>query len=145
VSRTAPPGTWALLITYQAIRALICHAAGAGPGRLSFTTALHAARRTLGPGTTALQAAGDEILASLLPGRPPRTCALVLVLVLALALAEPQRAYPSRKGKPQPLPQRIHCTVTITTTRKTARTAGPFGMYPTNRAATRSRAPAARA
>ena len=45
------------------------------PGRLSFTTALHAARRTLGHGTTAIQAAGDEILASPLPGRPPRTFA----------------------------------------------------------------------
>ena len=69
------------LVTYQAIRALICHAAadtGADPGRLSFTTALHAARRTLGRGVAAIQAAGDEILASHLPGRPPRTCARAL-------------------------------------------------------------------
>jgi hypothetical protein len=115
VLRSRTPGLarqeiWALLITYQAIRALICHAAagtGTDPGRLSFTTALHAARRTLGRGTTAIQAAGDEILASPLPGRPPRTC--------ARALADPARGYPSRKGKPHPLPQRIHCTVTITT------------------------------
>jgi hypothetical protein len=115
VLRSRTPGlarqeVWALLITYQAIRALICYAAtgtGTDPGRLCFTTALHAARRTPGHGTTAIQAAGDEILASPLPGRPPRTC--------ARALADPARAYPSRKGKPQPLPQRIHCTVTITT------------------------------
>jgi hypothetical protein len=121
VLRSRTPGlarqeTWALLIAYQAIRALICHAAagaGADPGRLSFTTALHAARRTLGRRPAAIQAAGDEILASPLPGRPPRTC--------ARALAEPQRAYPSRKGKPQPLPQRIHCTVTVTTPGTTTR------------------------
>jgi hypothetical protein len=74
----------ALLITCQAVRALICHAAagtgtGTGTGRLSFTTALHAARRTLG------------------------------------------RGYPSRKGKPRPLPQRIHCTVTVTTPGTTTR------------------------
>ena len=121
VLRSRTPGLarqeiWALLITYQAIRALICHAAagtGTDPGRLSFTTALHAARRTLGHGITAIQAAGDEILASPLPGRPPRTC--------ARALADPARGYPSRKGKPQPLPQRIHCTVTITTPGTTTR------------------------
>ena len=50
---------WALLITYQAIRALICHAAagtGTDPGRLSFTIALHAAHRTLGRGPAAIQA-----------------------------------------------------------------------------------------
>jgi hypothetical protein len=115
VLRSRTPGlarqeAWALLITYQAVRALICHAAagtGTDPGRLSFTAALRAARRTLGHGTTAIQAAADEILASPLPGRPPRTC--------ARAIAEPQRPYPSRKGQPQPLSQRIHCTITITT------------------------------
>jgi DDE family transposase len=121
VPRSRTPGLarqeiWALLVTYQAIRALICHAAagtGTDPGRLSSTTALHAARRTLGRGTAAIQAAGDEILASPLPGRPPRTC--------ARALADPARGYPSRKGKPQPLPQRIHCTVTVTTPGTTTR------------------------
>jgi hypothetical protein len=98
-SRTPGPARqeiWALLVTCQAVRALICHAAAAGtgadPGRRSFTTALHAARRTLGRGPAAIQAAGDEILASPLPGRPPRTC--------ARALAEPQRACPSRKASP---------------------------------------------
>jgi len=43
IVRSRTPGlarqeTWALLITYRAIRALICHAAaGTGTGRLSFT------------------------------------------------------------------------------------------------------------
>ena len=115
VLRSRTPGlarqeTWALLITCQAVRALICHAAagtGTDPARLSFTTALHAARRTLGHGPAAIQAATDEILASPLPGRPPRTS--------ARAHAEPAPANPTTKAKPQPLPQRIHCTLTITT------------------------------
>jgi hypothetical protein len=103
--------TWALLITYQAIRALICHAAagtGTDPGRLSFTTALHAARRALhAPAShaAALAAAGQDILARPCPGRPPRTC--------ARAITEPGHPYPSRKGQPQPLPQTAHYTITI--------------------------------
>jgi hypothetical protein len=97
----------ALLITYQAIRALICHAAaGTDPGRLSFTAALNAARRTLASPTATLASAGSEILASPLPGRPPRTC--------ARALADPTRPYPARNGKPQPLPQAAHYALTIT-------------------------------
>jgi len=80
ILRSRTPGlarqeAWALLITYQAIRALICHAAaGTDPGRLSFTTALHAARRTLASPAATLASAGSEILANPLPGRPPRTC-----------------------------------------------------------------------
>ena len=102
-------GSWALLITYQAVRALICHAAagtGTDPGRLSFTTALHAARRTLASPAATLATAGNEILANPLPGRPPRTC--------ARALADPTRPYPARNGKPQPLPQAAHYTLTVT-------------------------------
>jgi hypothetical protein len=112
VLRSRTPGlarqeAWALLITYQAIRALICHAAaGTDPGRLSFTTALNAARRTLASPAATLATAGNEILASPLPGRPPRTC--------ARALADPTRPYLSRNGKPQPLPQAAHYTLTIT-------------------------------
>lgn len=121
VLRSRTPGLarqeiWALLITYQAVRALICRTAadaGTDPGLLSFTTALHAARRTLGHGPAAIQAAGDEILASPLPGRPPRTC--------ARALAEPAHAYPGRKGRPQPLPRRIHCAVAVTAPGTTTR------------------------
>jgi hypothetical protein len=114
ILRSRTPGlarqeAWALLITYQAIRALICHAAagtGTDPGRLSFTTALNAARRTLASPAATLAATGNEILASPLPGRPPRTC--------ARALADPTRPYPARNGKPQPLPQAAHYTLTIT-------------------------------
>ena len=112
VLRSRTPGlarqeAWALLITYQAIRALICHAAaGTDPGRLSFTTALHAARRTLASPAATLATAGSEILANPLPGRPPRTC--------ARALADPTRPYPARNGKPQPLPQAARYTLTIT-------------------------------
>jgi hypothetical protein len=67
ILRSRTPGlarqqAWALLITYQAIRALICHAAaGTDPGRLSFTTALNAARRTLASPTATLASAGNEI------------------------------------------------------------------------------------
>jgi hypothetical protein len=97
----------ALLITCQAVRALICHAAaGTDPGRLSFTTALHAARRTLASPAAALASAGSEILANPLPGRPPRTC--------ARALADPTRPYPARNGKPRPIPRAAHYTLTVT-------------------------------
>ena len=112
VLRSRTPGlvrqeAWALLIAYQAVRALICHAAaGTDPGRLSFTAALNAARRTIASPAATLASAGSEILASPLPGRPPRTC--------ARALADPTRPYPARNGKPQPLPQAAHSTLTIT-------------------------------
>jgi hypothetical protein len=112
VLRSRTPGlarqeAWALLITCQAIRALICHAAaGTDPGRLSFTTALHTARRTLASPAATLATAGDELLANPLPGRPPRTC--------ARALADPTRPCPARNGKPQPLPQAAHYTLTVT-------------------------------
>jgi hypothetical protein len=119
ILRSRTPGlarqeAWALLITYQAIRALICHAAaGTDPGRLSFTTALHAARRTLASPTATPASAGNEILASPLPGRPPRTC--------ARALADPTRPYPARNGKPQPLPQAAQYTLAITPPETTTR------------------------
>jgi hypothetical protein len=119
VLRSRTPGlarqeTWALLIAYQAVRALICHAAaGTDPGRLSFTTALHAARRTLANPAATLATAGSEILAHPLPGRPARTC--------ARALADPTRPYPARNSKPQPLPQAAHYTLTITSPGTTPR------------------------
>jgi hypothetical protein len=112
ILRSRTPGlarqeTSALLITYQAVRALICHAAaGTDPGRLSFTTALNAARRTLASPAATLASAGSEILANPLPGRPPRTC--------ARALADPTRPYPARNGKPQPIPRAVNYTLTVT-------------------------------
>jgi hypothetical protein len=134
VLRSRTPGlarqeAWALLITYQAIRALICHAAaGTDPGRLSFTTALNAARRTLASPTATLASAGSEILASPLPGRPPRTC--------ARALADPTRPYPARNGKPQPLPQATHYTLTITPPGTTTRQHHDQQQQATSQAAT---------
>jgi Transposase DDE domain len=134
VLRSRTPGlarqeAWALLITYQAVRALICHAAaGTDPGRLSFTTALHAARRTLDSPAATLATAGNEILASPLPGRPPRTC--------ARALADPTRPYPARNGKPQPLPQAARYTLTITPPGTTTRQHHDQQQHATSRAAT---------
>jgi hypothetical protein len=134
ILRSRTPGlarqeAWALLITYQAIRALICHAAaGTDPGRLSFTTALNAARRTLASPTATLATAGSEILASPLPGRPPRTC--------ARALADPTRPYPARNGKPQPLPQAAHYTLTITPPGTPTQQRDDQQQQATNRAAT---------
>jgi len=91
-------------ITCQAVRALICRAA-ADPGRLSFTTALHAARWTLNHGTAAaIQAAADEIPVRPLPGRPPAP---------AHAPSPSRNALTVQEGMPQPPLQRIHCTATI--------------------------------
>ena len=134
VLRSRTPGlarqeAWALLIAYQAIRAIICHAAaGTDPGRLSFTTALHAARRTLVSPTATLASAGNEILASPLPGRPPRTC--------ARALADPTRPYLARNGKPQPLPQAARYTLTVTPPGTTGRQHHDQQQHATSRAAT---------
>jgi Insertion element 4 transposase N-terminal/Transposase DDE domain len=100
---------WAYLITCQAIRAVICRAAaGAGldPGRLSFTTALHEARRTRSPGRGALAAAEAAILASPVPERPGRIC--------ARAVNEPSSPWPSRRNQKKPLAQHVEYTTTIT-------------------------------
>jgi hypothetical protein len=73
-------------------------------------------------------AAGSEILANPLPGRPPRTC--------ARALADPTRPYPARNGKPQPLPQAARCTLTITPPDRTTRQHHDQQQHATSRAAT---------
>ena len=131
-SRTPGPARQearALLITCQATRALTCHAAaGTDPGRLSFTTALHAARRTLASPAATLATAGSEIPASPLPGRPPRTC--------ARALADPARPNPARNGKPQPPPQAARYTLTITPPGTPTRQRDDQQQQATNRAAT---------
>lgn len=73
---------WAYLICYQAIRAIICLAAAASgldPGQISFTTTLHAIRRTLTTARTSPRQALAEIEATvldkrqLIPARPGRT------------------------------------------------------------------------
>jgi hypothetical protein len=105
---------WATLALYQAIRTLITLAAaraGTDPARLSFTTALHAARRTLpAPRTslhTALTQTETSILASHVPHRPGR--------LWPRAVNKPVSPYPSRNGKTAPVSQHAQCTLTITT------------------------------
>ena len=110
---------WALLAIYQAIRTLIARAAaGAGldPGRISFTAALDAVRRTAGtdPGALgdALDDAETEMLHCLVPLREGR--------VFPRAVKKPVSPYRSRRGCPGPVAQHASYTVTITTPRKTA-------------------------
>jgi Transposase DDE domain len=105
---------WAYLVIYQAIRVLICRAAavtGLDPARLSFTTALRAARDTI---TTARQdmpaaLAGHEaaILAAPVPERHgrvyPRTVKTPAIFCLA-----------GKTGKTA-ISQHATCTVTVTT------------------------------
>src|ERR1700745_3521873 len=102
---------WAYLAVYQAIRAIIVRAAaGAGldPDQISFTAALHAARRTLGSRdqAAALDATETEILTCLAPprqGRPsPR------------AVKNPSPPSPSNRTPPGPLSQHVPCPATIT-------------------------------
>ena len=103
---------WAYLAIYQAIRAIIVRAAaGAGldPDQISFTAALHAARRTLGSRdqAAALAATQTEILTSLIPPRQGRLC--------ARAVNKPSSPYPSKRNHHGPLSQHVTCTATITT------------------------------
>jgi hypothetical protein len=115
ILRSRDPGLarqeiWAYLITYQAIRAVICLAAagrGLDPARLSFTAALHAAR-TASDGPAA---AGDQTLAVLVPDRTGRVC--------PRAVNEPTSPFPSRRNHKQPLPQHADYTLTITTPAQT--------------------------
>ena len=105
---------WAYLAVYQAIRAIIVRAAaGAGldPDQISFTAALHAARRTLGSRdqAAALAATQTEILTSLIPPRQGRLC--------ARAVNKPSSPYPSKRNHNGPLSQHVTCTATITTLR----------------------------
>ena len=118
VLRARTPGLarqeiWAYLVICQVIRAVIAlAAAGAGldPARLSFTTALHAARRTQETARrdlpAALAEAGTEILAAPVPERPGRVC--------ARAVNEPHAPFPSRHNQKKPLAQHVTYTVTIT-------------------------------
>jgi hypothetical protein len=101
---------WAYLITYQAIRAVVCLAAAGrnlDPARLSFTAALHAARAA-GNGPAA---AAAETLAVPVPDRTGRVC--------PRAVNEPSSPFPSRRNHRQPLPQHADYTLTITTPSRT--------------------------
>ena len=103
---------WACLAVCQAIRAVIAlAAAGAGldPGRISFTAALHAVRRTLPAARTSPDAAlaqtGASILAELVPRRQGRVC--------VRAVTRPSSPFPSRRNAKGPLSQHAGFTVTI--------------------------------
>jgi hypothetical protein len=103
---------WAYLAVYQAIRAIIVRAAasaGLDPDRISFTAALHAARRTLGSRdqAAALDATQTEILTSLIPPRRGRLC--------ARAVNKPSSPYPSKRNHHGPISQHVTRTATITT------------------------------
>ena len=104
---------WALLAVYQAIRTLIARAAalhGTDPGRLSFTAALTAIRRTVAsPRRPAshLRALDAEILAHPVPDRPGR--------IYPRAVKKPTAPYPSRNNARAPASQHATYAITITT------------------------------
>ena len=103
---------WAYLVIYQAIRVMMTLAAasaGISPDRISFTTALHAVRRTLPAGqadtAAALAQAQASLLAVLVPHRPGRIC--------LRAVTQPSSPFPSRRNVKGPLSQHAEYTVTI--------------------------------
>ncbi len=103
---------WAYLVIYQAIRAVMAlAAAGAGidPDRISFTTTLHAIRRTLPAARTSPDAALAQteasILTSLIPRREGRIC--------LRAVTQPSSPFPSRRNTKGPLSQHAGFTITI--------------------------------
>lgn len=112
---------WALLVIYQAIRTIIARAAastGTDPGRISFTTTLHAAQHTMSsprdqlPAT--LAATETEILSCLVPRREGRIC--------VRAVNKPVSSYPSKHRHTGPISQHATYTATITTPHQPART-----------------------
>jgi hypothetical protein len=114
ILRSRTPGLalqeiWAYLVVYQALRAVIARtaaAAGLDPARLSFTTALNAARASAGlRPADALARTDTAVLASPVPARPGR--------VRPRAVHEPGPAYPSANDK-DPLPRHQTYTLTVT-------------------------------
>ncbi len=106
---------WAYLVIYQAIRVITARAAaGAGldPDRISFTAALHAARRTLPAArdnmTAALAQTETEILTCLVPRRDGRVCPRAVA-------ARPPCPYPARNSRSTPVSHHATYTITITT------------------------------
>lgn len=103
---------WAYLVICQVTRAVIAlAAAGAGidPDRISFTTTLHALRRTLEPARTSPDAALAEtetaITAVLVPRRQGRVC--------LRAVTRPSSPFPSRRNAKGPLSQHAGRAITI--------------------------------
>jgi hypothetical protein len=117
ILRSRTPGLarqelWAYLVIYQVIRAVIAlAAAGAGtdPGRISFTAALHAIRRTLPAARTSPDAALAETEASILTELVPRRQGRVCVR----AVTRPSSPFPSRRNAKGPLAQHTEHTITI--------------------------------
>lgn len=120
---------WALLAVYQAIRTLIARAAardGIDPDRISFTTTLHAVRRTTSTPRHQLNATVDttetEILSQLLPERTGR--------IYPRAVSKPVSSYPSRHNTKNPISQHATHTLTITPPRTTTRTQPDQAQHP---------------
>jgi hypothetical protein len=112
---------WACLVIYQAIRALIIRAAasaGLDPDRISFTAAVHAARRTIITARASmddtLAATGAELLSCLVPRREGRVC--------PRAVKKPVSPYPSRHNRNGPISQHASYTVTLTAPNATTHT-----------------------
>ncbi len=121
---------WAYLVIYQAIRAIIIRAAaGAGldPDRLSFTAAVHAARRTMLTARAGMDATLAETEAGILscpvPRREGRVC--------ARAVNKPVSPYPSKRSHRGPISQHADYTVTITTPSTTTRNTTDQPKHPT--------------
>lgn len=113
---------WAFLVIYQAIRIVICAAAaGAGldPGRVSFTTALHAIRDHTRRGDPAAALAAVEAIIldprSLVRARPGRT----YPRLARRAAPSPPHDSPATAA---PLPRRQACSITITPPSRATRT-----------------------
>ncbi len=123
---------WAFLAVYQALRTLIARAAAGDrldPGRISFTAALRAARRTAGAGPgslgDALDAIETEMRSALVPHREGR--------IWPRAVRKPVSPYRSRRNCPGPLPQHASYAVTITTPGKPAVTTTDQAKQPPQR------------
>ena len=106
---------WAALAVYQAIRTLIARAAagpGTDPGRISFTAALDACRRSLtaGPRPAAALAALEAEITSpraLVPHRPGR--------IAPRAVKRPRSGFPMQRQPPgQTLTRHASYAITIT-------------------------------
>lgn len=123
---------WAYLCIYQAIRTIICRAAAGAaldPDRISFTAALHAARRTLTAARTGMDAAlaanEAELTATLVPERPGR--------VWVRAVTAPRGSYPSRNTAKDQISHHATYTITITTQTASTRTITHQPQHPRTR------------
>ena len=122
---------WAYLAICQLTRAVIAlAAAGAGldPDQISFTTTLHAIRRTLQTARTSPDAALAEtetaITAVLVPRREGRVC--------LRAVTQPSSPFPSRRNAKGPLAQHTERTLTTRYPAQASRTTADQPTHPQN-------------